>query len=109
MFPARAAFRTVRARREVFLRERRDRPSERYTRWSAPVPACGAGRAPEEETPPEEVRRSLKTQQHAHTPTDSSVEMCVQVRRRRSSSSVMGETNGGAKIDPVLRPEAPCV
>ena len=32
---------------------------------------------------PEEVRRSLKTQQHAHPSTEPSVEECVQVRRRR--------------------------
>ncbi len=48
----------------------------------------GSDRAPgapfEEDYLPEGVRRSLKTQQHAHPSTDSSVEECVQVRRRRS-------------------------
>jgi hypothetical protein len=36
----------------------------------------------------QEVRRSLKTQQHAHSSTDPSVEKCVQVRRRRSNASL---------------------
>jgi len=60
---------------------------------------------PEKETPSEEVRRSLKTQQHAHISAESSVEECVQVRRRRLSIRSAGRGDGGAKIDPVLRPE----
>ena len=65
------------------------------------------GRATQEETLPTEVRRSLKTQQHAH-PSTESVEECVQVRRRRSTGPY-GSLDDGAKIDPVLRPGAHCV
>ena len=74
--------------------------SARYTCRFARVRAFGPRRAPEEETPLEEVRRSLKTQQHAHLsidPRSRSVSRFDAVERR----SPRGSVDGGAKIDPV--------
>jgi hypothetical protein len=83
----------------------RDEPGSQIARRSSQPGRSGAilvcplrdptsvpGRAPEEETLPEEVRRSLKTQQHAHSSTDPSVEMCVQVRRRRPTDPLVGSS-----------------
>ncbi len=48
---------------------------ERYTLRPGLEPVFGSRRISEEEAPPEAVRRSLKTQQHAHSSIDSSIEI----------------------------------
>ena len=76
-------------------------------------PRCrqsGFGSAPEEEQLPLEVRRSLKTQQHAHSSIDPSIEIVCP----GSTPSLLGRSSwacsdDGAKIDPVLRWRPICV
>ena len=54
---------------------------------------------------PEEVRRSLKTQQHAHPRPTPRSRRCVQVRMPSFVSTRVGPAFGGAKTYPVRAPE----
>ena len=76
----------------------------RYTRRSAPGSGRILGAPFREEYLPEWVRRSLKTQQHAHPSTEPrsrSVSRFDAVAR----TTLRDRSDDGAKIDPVLRPE----
>src|SRR5450631_2977198 len=81
----------------------------RYTYRSAPgsrseVPGAPMGRM----TLLQEVRRSLKTQQHAHLSIDLLIEKCVQRFDAVDRRLLRGSSDGGAKIDPVA-PRKPTV
>ena len=84
-----------------------DTGSGRYTRLSALKSACPVGAHSEGNDLLAAVRRSLKTQQHAHSSIEPRSRLCVQVRRRRPRRSFGVARDDGAKIDPVLRPDAP--